>query len=241
MTRHGGRPHRVAVTTSVGSSADRWSAVISGTGLHPVALPCIEIVDAPEETLDRLRAEAQLADWIVVTSARAVAAVWPDGPMPARPLVAAVGPTTADAVRSRRGRIDLVGTGGAAALRDTLLPRIEGSTVVFPHARDADPQTEEILREHAARMVSAPAYTTVPVAPGDDTVDAAIFGSPSAVTGWTSSRSLTDIVTAAMGSTTEDALQQAGVGADVVPERPGIEDTVTVLGAFLSLRLGVSP
>ncbi|NIQ59511.1 MAG: uroporphyrinogen-III synthase, partial [Gemmatimonadetes bacterium] len=68
-------------------------------------LPCIRVEPAPDDVLRRLRDRAPSADWIVVTSRRAVEVVWPEGRIPAGPAVAAVGPSTADAVRSAGGRV----------------------------------------------------------------------------------------------------------------------------------------
>ncbi len=210
---------RVAVTTAPGRVAERLSRLLTEARLVPVPLPCIRVVAAPGDSIRRLRAAAERADWIVVTSRRAIDHVWPEGDIPAHPAVAAVGPRTAAAVREAGGRVEIVGSGGAAELRDLLAGRVAGRCVVFPHSRIADPETARWLRAEAAEVVAEPAYDTMPVPPGDDPVDAAVFGSPSAVAGWRLSRSFDGILCAAMGETTAAALARAGAPAGTVAER----------------------
>lgn len=229
-------PRRVAVTTAPGATAQRVAGLLRDAGLEPVLLPCIRVVPAEAETLARLRAAAETAEWIVVTSRRAVEHVWPGGGMPPQPSVAAVGAHTAEAVRAAGGRPEIVGAGGAAELRDALVSRLAGSRVVFPHAHAADPAMAVMLAGVAADVVALPAYHTEPVAPGDDPVDAALFGSPSAVAGWTSGRPLTGLVAAALGETTAAALAAAGHPADLMPSRPGYDQLVRDLAAHLHER-----
>ena len=81
---------RVAVTTAV-DTAHRVARLLHLDQLEPVMLPCIRIVAAPIEALERLRAAARDADWIVVTSPRAVHVTWPEGGMPSLPVAAVVG------------------------------------------------------------------------------------------------------------------------------------------------------
>ncbi len=223
---------RVAITTDR-DGAPRIGRLAAAAGLEPVYLPCIRTVASPPEVLDPLRAASAEADWVVCTSRRAVAALWPAGGMPARPLVAAVGAATADAVTKAGGRVAITGTGGAAALRELLRGRVADQLVVFPHARSADPGTAAMLRAEAAAVIAAPAYATVPLAPADDPVDAAIFGSPSALAGWLSSRDLSAMVVAAMGPTTAAALRRAGREPDVIPPEPGAAAIVGALAGFV--------
>ena len=218
---------RAAVTTAA-DTFDRVAAPLRRHGLHPVPVPCVRVAPSPPETLSSLRAAAPQADWILVTSARAVALTWPGGDMPPIP-VAAVGPATAEAVAAAGGRPAIVGEGGAVSLVDTLAPVVAGRVVVFPRARDADPATEERLVDAGASVVSAPVYTTVPVAASDVAVDAVVFGSPSAVAGWCLSRGLNGVVVAAMGSTTAAALDSRGRSPDVIAARPGFAHVAAAL------------
>ena len=73
-------------------------------------------------------------------------------------------------------------------------------------------------------MIAEVAYTAVPIGPGPDPVDGAVFGSPSAVAGWLSARTLDELaVVAAMGPTTAAALEHAGRPADIVPVPPSLD------------------
>ncbi|MFP5332667.1 MAG: uroporphyrinogen-III synthase [Acidimicrobiia bacterium] len=216
---------RVAVTTTA-DNAPRVGDALVAVGLVPVMLPCISISPSPPAILDELRQRAASADLILVTSARAVRVTWPDRDMPPVP-VAAVGEATADAVRDARGLIEVVGSGGAAELISEL--DVEGRSIVFPHARAADPATAVELEKRGAAMFAAAAYDTIPIAPGDEKVDAAVFGSPSAVDGWLLRRHLDGMTIAAMGDTTASALRVRGVADPVVPDRP---DLVTLAHAL---------
>jgi uroporphyrinogen-III synthase len=189
-------------------------------------LPCIAISPSAQEVLDELRAQARKADLIVVTSARAVRITWPDRDMPAIPT-AAVGRATAEAVTEAGGMVTDIGETDAEGLVDAM--NVDGLRVVFPHARAADPATAAALEKRGASVFASPAYDTIPIAPSDDKVNAAIFGSPSAVNGWLMRRPLDGIVVAAMGSTTASALRVRGVEDPVVPSKPGFTEVAAAL------------
>lgn len=216
---------RVAVTTTA-DSVPRIAAPLIEHGLMPVMLPCIAISPAPPAVLAALRAEAAKADLIIVTSARAVRITWPDGGMPSTP-VAAVGSATAGAVVEAGGTVKVLGSSGASGLVGDL--DVTGMRIVFPHARAADPSTDAELERMGASVYAATAYETIPISPGDDKVDAAIFGSPSAVDGWLTRRPLDGLVIGAMGPTTASALRVRGVENPVVPATPGYAELVEAL------------
>lgn len=216
---------RVAVTTTA-DSAPRVGAALVAHQLTPVMLPCIAISPSTQSVLDELRAEAKKADLIVVTSARAVRITWPNRDMPSI-STAAVGRATAEAVLEAGGKLAEIGDGDAEGLVEALV--VDGLRVVFPHARAADPGTAAALEAKGATVFASPAYDTIPIAPADDKVNAAIFGSPSAVNGWLLRRPLDGIVVAAMGSTTASALRVRGVDDPVVASRPGFEELATAL------------
>ena len=224
---------RVAITTER-AAAERIGRLAVQAGLVPVSLPCIRTVVSPPEILDPLRSASESADWLVFTSQRAVVAMWPSGGMPAYPGVAAVGSATGRVVMAAGGRVEVTGTGGAAALRSLLRGRLGGKTVVFPYARAADPATVEMLRSEAGTVFAGPAYDTVPVPPAADPVDAVIFGSPSALEGWLLTRDLSGVVVAAMGETTAAAVQASGREPDVVPPMPGAAAVVAALATYLN-------
>jgi len=218
---------RVGVTTSRDSTL-RLTEPLVAAGLEPICLPCIRIVPSPDAVLEPLRRAATTADWIVCTSRRAVEITWPDG-MSSGPRVAAVGRSTAAAVRAAGGNVGVVGAGGAAELRELLHGMSAESVVVFPHARGADPATVAALQAGGATVVAAPAYETVPIAPNSDPVDAVIFGSTSAVDGWLLSRNLARTTIAVVGETTAVAVRAHGFEPDIVPPVPDVDYLVAAL------------
>ena len=218
---------RVAVTTSP-DSADRLTRLLEKVALEPVLLPCIRIIPSPDSVLEPLRRAAVDADWIVCTSRRAIEITWP-GRMPPHPRVAAVGHTTAGAVRAAGGTIGLVGTGGASKLLELMRDRVAERVVVFPHARAADQETVMTLQTRGATVIAGPAYETVAVAPGAEPVDAVIVGSPSAVDGWLLTRSLGDLLIAVIGETTAAAVRSRGYEPHIVPRFPDLADVVAAL------------
>lgn len=225
---------RVGITTA----ADRSSLLADHArthGLEPVLLPCIEVTPADDAVLHDARALASGADWLAVTSPRAVRAVWPRGGMPPTP-VAAVGPSTAASVEEAGGTVALVGEAGAGALVARLAEMAGGASVFFPHAAGAAPSTVAALEKAGAEVKAVAVYETRPVAPGPDPVDAVAFGSPSAVRGWLISRHLEDLVLGAIGETTARALADAGKAPQVVPPRPGFEDLMAHLADHLRQR-----
>ncbi len=225
---------RVAVTTTDDRASTIREMLITHR-LEPVILPCIEVVAAPESVLDEVRTTSVGADWIVVTSSRAVQLVWSSGGMPDVP-VAAVGASTAAAVEMAGGNVEMDGHSGVEVLTARLAPMVGGRSVVFPHAVGADPSTIESLEKLGARVTAIPVYQTRPIAPGLDPVDVVVFGSPSAITGWCRSRQLDDLVLAVIGETTERALAENGYRAHVIPDRPGYEALVTALDGYLRER-----
>lgn len=221
---------RIGVTTTA-DTADRVAGPLADAGLDPVILPCIRVEEVDTGTLRRVREEAMRADWVLVTSVRAVRTTWPGGDLPSTPF-AAVGTVTARAITAAGGRVEAVGEGGAAELAELIAPEVSGSTVLHPVAAGADGAVTERLRRAGARVIRRTVYTTHPHPPGDDPVDGAIFASPSAVNGWRSGRSLDELaVVAAIGPTTAAALARHGRVADIVPHPPGLEAIVTELAA----------
>jgi uroporphyrinogen-III synthase len=230
---------RVAITTSP-DNAGRFVRRLEEAGLEPVLLPCIRIERSPTAVLEPLRRAAIDADWIVCTSRRAIEITWTER-MPSRPRVAAVGRTTADAVRAAGGNLGLTGTGGASELCGLLQDRVAGQVVVFPHARAADQETIRELRAANATVVAAPAYETVAIAPAGDPVDAVILGSPSAVDGWLRSRSLGGLLIAVIGQTTATAVRANGHEPEIVPSIPDIDEVVAAVAAHAERMAERSP
>lgn len=225
---------RIALTTS----PERGSAlaeIVTGLGHQPVLLPCITFAPADFRHLSSAREVALSADWLFVTSARAVQVLWPDGGMP-HLEVAAVGEATARAVRAAGGTPTVIGDAGARELADDIGSLVGGRLVLFPHAVEADMSAVTRLEASGATVDTRPVYDVRPVPPGDDAADAVAFGSPSAVTGWCLTRSLDDVVVGAIGATTARALGDMGREPDLLPARPDFEQLIALMADYLRDR-----
>jgi len=208
---------RVAVTTS----ADRAPAVaaeLAHAGLEPVVLPCIRVEPAAATVLADARRRAAAADFTVLTSARAVRLLWPDGMPPLR--VAAVGEATAAEARRAGGTVEVVGPGGGEALAAVLAPAVAGRRVAVLRAAEPAFDLAAALAAAGAAVADLAVYTTAPVGPAADPVDAAAFASPSAVDGWFRTRTLAGILAGAIGETTRRALADRGAVDVVVAAEP---------------------
>jgi uroporphyrinogen-III synthase len=191
MSRLAGRT--VLLTRSAEDSAE-WASVMAGEGALPIIFPCIAAETCDDaELAAQVTAAVDQADWIVFTSRRGVDAftelVRSNPPASAR--LAAVGDATAERLRERFGRVDLIGGGTADALGAELATTAAGSHYVLAVAANADDRLERRLTEAGAVVTRFDVYRTLPAARparkralstlGAGTV---VFASPSAVTGF---------------------------------------------------------
>lgn len=214
---------RVALTTSL-DRATQLVEIVKSHRCEPVLLPCVAVEPMPDPVLTQARQNAEKADWLLITSARAISVLWPSAEMPGVP-VAAVGRATGDAVEAAGGHLAVVGESGLLELLDRWGPELDGDTVFLPHSSLSD---LAVLRELASHthLVTLATYSTRPIAPADDKVDAALFASPSAVSGWLTSRPLDDVLVGAIGDTTAATLINAGHPPHVVPIQPSFEELI---------------
>lgn len=225
---------RLAITTPRDAAA-RAAAPFSSHGFDPVILPCIRVAPANDKVLAHLRQEAERADWILVTSARTVSAMWPQGEMP--PVaVAAVGDRTAAAVTRAGGRVEQLGGSGVDGLLDRLRESLQDRRVVYPYSSEAGRTVVDRLEKVAATVAHGIAYRVIPISPETTPVDAVAFASPSAVEGWLSARPLDDLLIGAIGPTTARMLEGLGRPADAVPDRPGFAHLAAKMALHLSGR-----
>ena len=222
---------RVAVTASAEASAG-MAAELVAVGLRPVALPCVRIQEADDGDLARARASAEEADLVVLTSSRALDVLWPSGPIPAAPI-AMLTPAGAARVEERGGRVAHVGTGNPSDFTAYLIRKAAGKKVAYPHGEAVDPRIIVSLADAAAELVAVAVYGWIPLAPGLDPADAAVFESPLAVEGWVQTRDLAEIVVSAIGPATAAALRRHGRGADILVRRPHFEMLAETLASAL--------
>lgn len=222
---------RVALTT------DRFDGVAPlyvTAGLDPVWLPCLRVEPAPEDVMARAREAAAGADIMILSSARTVTWLWPQGPMPSVDVVA-VGSATTSAVTERGGRVVLTGNSGLAELAANAGTRLAASRVVFPRSADSDPDALRVIRQLAPDLLEFEVYRVQPVAPQNTEVQAVAFASPSAVVGWHLARNLLGLVAGVLGPTTSAAVSRYR-RPDVVAPSPSHRALAQALASHLEVK-----
>ncbi|WP_395727000.1 uroporphyrinogen-III synthase [Nakamurella sp.] len=245
---------RVLVPRPADRAADLVGA-LTAAGAAPEVVELISIqppADAGALDLAVLALSRGDYAWVAFTSVNAVdsvvsrAAALAVAPVPADTRVAAVGPTTAAAVRRAGLRVDLVppARGSAAAL-----------AAVFPHASAADPRPESVLlpRSDLApdllpdeltgkgyRVDSVVAYRTVVTPPspavahrlaaGD--VDAVLLTSPSTVRALAGLPIAGRTALGAIGRPTRSAAVDSGREIAFVATEPSSPGLVSALIAY---------
>lgn len=218
------------------STPDRIRGLMPGAsrlGFDPVPLPCIRIDVIPDGG-ERVATASSHADALIVSSARAVALLAHVG-LPSLPILA-VGLETATAVEDAGGTVAWVGSGGIHGLARDCQLLIAGKTVVLAGASNTIRESAATLEMAGCSVAPVDLYTTVPIAPPSDPVDAVVFGSPTAVTGWLSSRNLSGLIVGAIGPTTAGSLRGHGIEPDAVPDRPGFINTIEQVAALWPTR-----
>ena len=156
---------RVVIDTRPEVDAPEKEA-IARQGFRVLHIPSIAI--APAEAgaeLDRARARLGDYDWVVLTSKRGVAPLVDGlGGLPSTVRWAAVGATTAKALRERGVRADCVpasARGNAIPSAMASLGPLKGSRVLLARADAADGTLPKKLREMGAEVDDVVAYRTV--------------------------------------------------------------------------------
>jgi uroporphyrinogen-III synthase len=159
---------RVVVTRAEAQSA-RLLEALRAEGAVPIAAPAIRVLP-PDDPGPLQAAVADLAqfDWLVCTSTNAVravaaalsdahgAAAWPESLR-----AAAVGPTTAHALRSEGIAVAFTPSAAVAEAMARELPIVAGARVLWPHGDLADGSLGEALSARGAVVTAPVAYRTV--------------------------------------------------------------------------------
>ncbi|HEX7195879.1 MAG TPA: uroporphyrinogen-III synthase [Candidatus Limnocylindria bacterium] len=155
---------RILVTRPAGQ-AEELVRMLAERGIDPVAVPTVAI-DATSSAadLDEMVRGLAGADWLIITSAHgaeALAARLGGRPLPDGLRVAAVGPATADELRSAGIGVDHVPDEYLSATIVDGLGELEGRRVVLARADAADPELGVSLRARGAIVEEVVAYRTV--------------------------------------------------------------------------------
>jgi len=142
---------------------ETYLTAFQAAGAHAEALPLLEIAP-PNDPRPLIRAASELGlyDWIAFTSANAVDALIEaaGGAIPQRTRLAAVGESTADALRRHGVEPALVAERAEAeGLAEILMPRVGRHRVLLPQAEDASSTLFERLRKTEADVEVVIAYS----------------------------------------------------------------------------------
>lgn len=231
---------RVVVTRSseqAGTLAERLVA----RGAEPVVVPLVRIERVDEEAARLTALDLTGVAWVVVTSPNGAAALCDAlGSRSGAGRVAAVGSTTAAALRDRGWPVDLVPERQSGADLVAAMPAGPGDVVVV-QAEGAEPTVVEGLAAKGWAVSVVRAYRTVPVVPADDaraaalTADALLLASGSAARSWHAAfGSEVPPLVVAIGPQTADAARSVGLRIDAVAEDHSLDGLVAELERHLA-------
>ena len=255
------------VITRAAAQSDALARELSGRGAIPVVVPLVSFAE-PEDfaPLDKALARLEQFDWMILTSAQAARTLArraedlqrPLKRLGSKPLVACVGPVTAEVARKANLRVELVaGTHNGLALAEELRSRLAGAKVFLPRSDRANPDLPIALERHGAQVTEVIAYRTLPpaevdrsnlksVADGD--TDAVLFFSPSAVhhfvelLGAERLKLLQDkLAITAVGPVTARALREAGILRALIAEDTTAASVIEALEKHFAGRLKAAP
>jgi len=221
---------------------------------EPVVFPVIEIVEPPDpERLRRAASELGSYDWVLFTSANGVERLFAaldalglDARAFGRAGVGVIGPKTAEALRQRGVRADVlaeefVGEG----LAEAVLARGVGRRVLLARALEARDTLPDLLRRAGAEVDVVAAYQTVPVGSEQGRIledlieggklDVVLFTSSSTVDsvvrllGARAGELLSRVTLASIGPITSRTLSVHGLHAAVTAERYTVEGLLNAL------------
>jgi uroporphyrinogen III methyltransferase/synthase len=163
--------------------------------------------------------------------------------------LAAVGPKTADAVRRKGLRVEVVpGEFVAEGLLAALKGRsVEGSEILIPRAQEAREVLVEELEKRGARVTVAPVYRTVRADESRGPLISALEKGVDMVTFTASStvRHFMDLLgpgagdllrgagIACIGRITADTARERGLAVDLVPRKSTVADLAEAIAGFL--------
>ncbi len=173
---------------------------------------------------------------------------------PVPPMIAAVGPATAEAARKEGLRVDFVASQyRGAALAEELGARLAGRRVLLPRSDRAGAELTAALRAQGAEVVDVVAYHTgtpesfdrnIAEAIARGEVDVVTFLSPSAfhhvveAVGLETLRGVTDrVALAAIGPVTAAAIRQAGLRVEIEAKESTTSALVSAITDHFAQRL----
>ncbi len=239
------------MVTRAAAQAGGLCGMLESRGATPIAAPMVHVERLPPtDALREVVLHLGSYDWIIFTSVNGVdsffdavgeiagtreaALAGPGG----RPMIAAVGPSTADALTRRGAAARFVpAVHSAAALAAGLgadaASGIAGARILFPRAETAREEAVTILHQRGAFVEDIPFYRTksaeiseTDLAAIRGGVDAILFMSGSAVHAFCDRTETEPVLAAAarhalvacLGPSTADAARERGLTVSVMPE-----------------------
>ena len=239
---------RRIVVTRPRDNAVTVASELESLGATALVMPLLQIEpmrDSDAISLESVLSHVTTYDWIVFTSANAVAAVQEhlSGKL-AGVKIAAVGPATAAAVRALGIEPAFVPVNYAAAEIVDGLGDLEGCQVLLPQADIADPWLAERIRAAGAQVDAVVAYRTVAVDPSaveaaelEEGVDAVVLASGSAARSLAAlaakfpgvAKSLQKTLLVAIGPKTAAAAREVALPVGLVAKEASSEGIIEAL------------
>jgi uroporphyrinogen III methyltransferase/synthase len=235
---------RSVVVTRASGQAPALSARLRALGARPVELPAIAIAGPADGGAALAAAATRRYDWVIFTSANAVPRfcdLIPDSRALAGTRIAAIGPSTAEALARYRLAADLVPDEYVAeSLLAALLATSPPGHALVPRAAAARPVLSDGLRAAGWHVDVVEAYRTMradPPAgalPAAAAADAICFTASSTVTNYVALAGTTHVppVVACIGPVTAGTARRAGIEVTVVAGEhtiPGLVDALTAV------------
>ena len=230
---------RVLVPRPAGRGSDQVDE-LQRAGAVVTAVPLISIAPPPDTgalDLALLALAAGDFSWVAFTSVNAVRSVVGragalalDPAVTADTRVAAVGPSTAQALRDNGIPVDLVPTGGgSSAALAAIWPRPhQGESVLLPRSDLAAETLPDALTSAGYRVSTVTAYRTVvepvPAELAERLIsggfEAVLLTSPSTVAAMDGAHPAAETIVGAIGKPTTSAANAAGLGVSFTAARP---------------------
>ncbi len=213
---------RILVTRARGQ-ASALSDQLRALGAEPVEFPTIEIAPPADNfaALDAVLPQLAAYDWVIFTSANAVAYTFDrlsQAGLDARAFrsaqVAAIGPATADALQALGIRADWTPSEYVAEAVAAQFPdkNLTGKRILLPRATEARDVLPETWRASGATVDIVSAYQTALSAEGADDVRALLFANELDAVTFTSSSTVRNFAEALNGAALPPSVVIAAIG-----------------------------